>query len=315
MKDYFKFNLTGIKLLPVWILFLVLFMVPYFFLIFKLKDIQTGNPMTSLFIFPVFLVLICVALVISFFIQKLCIEGIEYKDKSLIFNGKLGEFIGIILLGGLLSVITLGIYSPWFIKNIQKFFINNSSYDSNNPEFEGTGGSLFVILTLTLILPIIIISIFQGLFMISHPNVFSTLYSVLYQIFVLIILIPYIYFVYKWSVDIKFKDYTINWETNFWQSSGKILTQICLSIITIGIYYPLATLKLYKYFAERTYARSESNAKTFGYDIEPLDDFLFIWGQTLLTIITLGIYYPWAFCKVRSRILSKTYLEEIEVAE
>jgi len=314
MKNYFKFNLTGQKLLPVWILFLVLFMTPYLLIIFKMKDIQAGHPMASLFILPAILALVCIAFVISFFIQKLYIESIEYKDKSLIFNGKFGEFIGIILLGGLLSIITIGIYSPWFIKNTQKFFTDNSSYDSNNPKFQGTGGRLFVILTLSLILPIIIISVFMGISAASSHQELSTLYRVLYQILILIILIPYIYLVYKWTIDIKFKDYTIRWETDFWQSSSKIFTQIILSIITVGIYSPLATLQLYKYFAERTYARSELKSKTFGYDIEPLDDFLFIWGQTLLTIITLGVYYPWAFCKVRSRILSKTYSEDIEVA-
>ena len=122
------------------------------------------------------------------------------------------------------------------------------------------------------------------------------------------------YFVYKWMVDVTFKSYQITWETNVWQSLGKIFVEIMLSIITLGIYAPLASLKLYKYFAEKTVAISDNSTKTFGYDIEPLDDFLFIWGQTLLAIVTLGIYYPWAFCKVRSRILSKTFVEEVEVA-
>jgi len=30
-----------------------------------------------------------------------------------------------------------------------------------------------------------------------------------------------------------------------------------------------------------------------------------------LTIITLGIYYPWAYCNITGRILSKTYTEQI----
>lgn len=72
----------------------------------------------------------------------------------------------------------------------------------------------------------------------------------------------------------------------------------------------LFSLKLYKYFVEKTVATNDSRKLTFGYDIEPSQDFLFIWGQTLLSIITLGIYYPWAFCKIGSRVLSKTYLEE-----
>jgi hypothetical protein len=73
---------------------------------------------------------------------------------------------------------------------------------------------------------------------------------------------------------------------------------------------PMAILRLYKYFSEKTIATSPERKLKFGYAIDQLNDFLFIWGQTLLTIITLGIYYPWAFCKIGKRVLSKTYLRE-----
>jgi uncharacterized membrane protein YjgN (DUF898 family) len=115
--------------------------------------------------------------------------------------------------------------------------------------------------------------------------------------------------------NIKFKNYDIQWETSFWSSSAKIALEIFLSVITLGIYLPLAGLKLYQYFSERTIARSETCTKKFGYDIEPLNDFLFLWGQYLLAIITLGIYYPWALCKISDRILGKTYAEVIETEE
>jgi uncharacterized membrane protein YjgN (DUF898 family) len=311
MKNYFNFNLTGQKLFPFWIMLLVFFMAPYFLLIYKMKEITTGDPKYVIILIPAFFVLFIIAFILSYFIEKITIEGIEYKNKNLVFNGKIGQFIGIVLLGGFLSVITLGIYSPWFIRNIQKFFIDNSSYDSTNPEFRGTGGSLFVILLLTLILPMIVISAALGIVTFINHTQLPVLYRVIYQIFLFIILIPYIYSVYKWCVDIKFKKYTIKWETEFWPSCSKILVEVLLTMITLGIYSPLASLRLYKYFAEKTVASSEDGNKSFGYDIEPQSDFLFIWGQSLLAIITLGIYYPWAFCKVRSRILSKTYTQDV----
>jgi uncharacterized membrane protein YjgN (DUF898 family) len=310
MKNYFNFNLTGKKLFPYWIMLLVFFMAPYFLLIFKMKEIMAGDPKSVFIIIPALLVLFFIASLLSYFIEKISIEGIEYKNKSLVFKGKFGQFIGISLLGGFLSIITLGIYSPWFIKSIQKFFIDNSTYDSTNPEFRGTGGSLFVILLLTLILPIIIISAALGIVSVINHTELSGFYRVIYQIFIFIIMIPYIYYVYKWCIDIKFKQYSIQWETEFWPSCSKILVEVLLSIITLGIYSPLASLRLYKYFAEKTVATSEEGNKTFGYDIEPQRDFLFIWGQSILAILTLGIYYPWAFCKVRSRILSKTFTQD-----
>ena len=119
------------------------------------------------------------------------------------------------------------------------------------------------------------------------------------------------YYFYKWQVNVKFRNYTIRWETGFWKSCGKILLEIILSIITLGIFYPLAILRLYTYFLGKTYATSENNRKGFGYDLENGKDFLFIWGQLLLTIVTLGIYYPWAYCNINSRILSKTYIQQV----
>ena len=43
MKNYFNFNLTGKKLLPIWILFLVLFLVPQGIIVFKMQNIETVN--------------------------------------------------------------------------------------------------------------------------------------------------------------------------------------------------------------------------------------------------------------------------------
>jgi len=70
-------------------------------------------------------------------------------------------------------------------------------------------------------------------------------------------------------------------------------------------------LKLYKYFAERTEANSAVANKKFGYDLESGKDFLFLWGQLLLTAITLGIWFPWAYSRINERVIGKTFVETI----
>ena len=130
------------------------------------------------------------------------------------------------------------------------------------------------------------------------------------QLVILPFIIPYMYLVYKWHFNIDYKDLHISWNTSFWNSCGKIAIELILSMITLGIYTPLAWVRLYKYFADRTTAIGTDRKYKFGYDIDQKSDFLFIWGQILLTIITLGIYYPWALCSVGKRLLSKTYLQE-----
>ncbi len=122
-------------------------------------------------------------------------------------------------------------------------------------------------------------------------------------------MIPYMYYTYKWMVNIDYKNYNIKWETNFWDSCGKIGLELLLSVITFGIYYPMAAIKLYKYFTDKTIAQAGKIKRKFGFDTDSVNDFLFIWGQILLTIITLAIYYPWAISKVGKRFLSRTYFE------
>jgi len=310
MKDYFTFNLKAQKLLTVWLAFLVVFMVPYVYLVVNIKDfIDPHHPATLVGFYGIVIVLLVLAYAIIFYMVKLTIEGVEYKGSSFVFEGTFGRFMGKFIPGILLTIITLGIYFPWFITSIRKFFVDNTSHDSNKLEFAGTAGKLFKILLLTMLLPLLVLISVLIFFQFKNGQADpkSTGYTFL-------IMIPYMYYFYKWQVNVKFRNYTIRWETGFWKSCGKILLEIILSIITLGIFYPLAILRLYTYFLGKTYATSENNRKGFGYDLENGKDFLFIWGQLLLTIVTLGIYYPWAYCNINSRILSKTYTEQM-VAE
>lgn len=308
MKNYFGFTLTGIKLLPIWLTFYFLFIAPYVFLVVQIKKVQPGeHPSGMLFLY--LLLLILVALLLTFFIVKIMIENFQYKDTPIQFNGKFGNFAPFALGGLVLCIITLGIYMAWYIRDMHRFFVNNSTFENESLKFKGKGGQLFVILLLTIFLPTLILTITMTTLLLSNPGHVPTTYTVVQQIITWIIMIPYMYFFYKWMVNIDYKTYSIRWETDFWNSCGKLALEIFLCIITIGIYFPMAMIKLYAYFTEKTIAQSGDVTRRFGFDKDNMNDFLVIWGQTLLTIITLGLYYPWAISKIGNRIFSRTYLE------
>jgi uncharacterized membrane protein YjgN (DUF898 family) len=259
---------------------------------------------------------------ILFFIYKMTIDGLEFREKVFTFEGKFSNFISLFIGNLLLTIITLGIYSPWFVANMYKFFAINAKYDEHNFEFKGKGSDLFVISLVALIIPMMVLGAIVmtgallGGFMnaITHREmpemsgfiIFLVIFAV---VSVILILVCFTYYYYKWCVNLSVKGYEIKWETEFWPSIQQILIQIGLSVITLGIYSPVASLRLYKYFLDKSVARNESSLKKFGYDLEAGNDFLFIWGQVLLCIITLGIYFPWAYCKISNYILSKTYVE------
>ncbi|MGC3978638.1 MAG: DUF898 family protein [Paludibacteraceae bacterium] len=187
----------------------------------------------------------------------------------------------------------------------------------NRFDFKGKGSDLFVVILLTLIIPMIILyavfagSVFFAVLSGSKSGAaLAGITSFLMTLFLLILIIPYIYYVYKWFFNIQYKTYNIHWETNTWDACSKIAFEILLTVITLGIYFPAAYLKLYKFFISHTVAASTSDKRNFDYDLETGTDFLYIWGQTLLAMITLGIYYPWVYCNIIKRVLGKTYLEE-----
>jgi len=334
MKNYLKFNLTGNKLLPFWLLFVFLYIIPYSIVqkhVQGLSNIQPGDAMTevfhrmgSMFSWRILsLLLFVVEYAILYFFYKMTLEGVEFKEKEVTFGGKFGSFMSLFIGNLLLTVVTLGIYGPWFMTNMYKFFAKNATYDDQNFEFKGKGSDLFVIILVTLIIPLIVVwsiimtGAMAGGFMkaIMHremPEMSGLVigFMIFAVVTTILILVCFIYYIYKWCVNLSYKGYEIKWETEFWSSVKQILIQIGLSVITAGIYSPVGWLRLYQYFLRKTIARNENSLKKFGYDLAAGDDFLFIWGQVLLCIITLGIYYPWAYCKINNYVLSKTYVEE-----
>lgn len=305
MKNYFDFTLTGKQLVPIWIFIYVLVIIPYTIYYYQLMlTPQDGSPqiMNPLFLF---LIMMIGYLAVFYFI-KIAIESIRFKDNNIHFEGRFLTYIGKIILGIVLSIVTLTIYMAWFIKDITSFFSNNSTLNTDRFQFMGKGGRLFLILLLTIMLPITILTIFGAKLL--YPTNQSFIGFILFEGILMLIMIPYFYFFYKWMIDIKYKGYSIKWNTNFVDSFIKILIEFLLIIITCGIYLPMAYLRLFNYFAERTFAESEETTLQFGFEFDAKRDFLFIWGQILLTIVTLGIYYPWAFSKIGKRFLTKTYL-------
>ena len=315
MKNYFDFQLNGRKFFPLWMIFYVIFLIPYCLLLFKIqsfKELEPGEK-PSYALFLLFIPLLLAAMVWTIYFFKLVLENIGLKETNIqcIFN--IWKFIGLICLGMFLTIITLGIYSPWFIRDLQRFTAENSSWRGRNFSFRGKGGQLFLTMTLTAFIPIILMTV------VRTSNIWEQIINpaipsiVMRQLTWQILLIPYTYFVYRWAMKFNYREYQIGWNTKFWPSAGKILLEIVLSIITIGIYLPLAFLRLYEYFSERTGSNIINNQSIkFGYNLKAWNDFTFVWGQTLLAIITLGIYYPWAFAKIGQRVLGKTYMERIE---
>ena len=313
MKSYLNFTLKGSQFLPVWIAFFFFFLIPYYFLLGEFNelissDVPAGGPSKLFFIYLAFV--LAMAYTFVYYMVKLMVQSFEYKGEKMLCHYHLGKYIGIIITGLVLSIVTIGIYIPWLIKNMHRFFTNGAWYNSHKFSFKGKGGKLFLIMTLTIFIPFLLVGIVLFSILESTIDLQSQNFLLIYQLIVMFSLVPNIYLILKWMVDFRYKDYLIRWDTEFFPATGKIALELVLAVITLGIYFPMAYLRLYRYFTEHTKS-NVVNAKqiSLGYDGDLLSDFLFIWGQILLTVITLGFYYPWAFSRIAQRVLTQTFLE------
>ncbi len=272
----------------------------------SISDFEAGE---NYYLIPVVIGLVLIAIFIEFYIYRFFITGIQYKEINIEFKGRFSEFVGIILINTLLTIITAGVYYPWFIKKLYDFFVNNSKYNDSEFKFLSKGGPLLLIFVFAALLPAILISLFTAS-IISIIDMNSQTSQLLVNFITYLIMSPYIYLLYKWAVNIRYKEYTITWKTEFFSSVVMIIGQMTLSMISLGIYTPLAMLRIYKYFANKTQINSDDKSMKFEFKNKMTTDFFFIWVQILFTLITAFIYLPWAWAKISQRILSQTSISE-----
>ncbi len=308
MKNYLSFHLDGKSLFPYWISTYLLGIVLVVIYYMRSRAILAGDMSfgTSMIILLTLLILIVVIYVFYYYLIRYTTENIEYNGEKLVPSYTILEFIGMFFLGTFLSIITLGIYLPWFIRKLYAFFIDGTSYKGTRFRFDGDGLTLFGIFTLLLVVPMIAIS-FIAVVLYGEGNVES---AVMLNVYQLVVLAPLYALLFKWKVNGRYNGYRIGLKVGLLQLVGYIFVQLLLAIVTIGVYLPLTYLNLYKYVLAHTECVNEQGDKVaLDYDIERGADFLFIWGQLLLTIVTVGLYLPWAYAKVMCRILPKTSLE------
>jgi len=309
MKRYFSFVLNGRELFPVFIVFYIPFVLAYggIFLVIGLsnrKIMPMGGYLIALFsCIAVLFVLYCVFTIL--FSRKI-IPAFSLNGTPFSFECSVMKFLGLNVAGALLSAVTLGIYTPWYLTKVIRFLTAGIGYKSKRLAFLGKGGRLLVVMLLTVCVPTVILVALTLTVLRSFDG--KPYYQPVLQILSMILLTPYLYEVYNWMVNFRYGNRIIGWNTRFIGSVLRILLQMVLTIVTAGIYYPAAVLWLYRYFALKTEVVSSDGSKgIFGFDGNIAQGLLVMWGQILLIIVTLGVYTPWGICKIWAWVSERSY--------
>ena len=327
MKENFSCDLKGSQWWKPFLLYCVLVLaivVPFELAIFRLNRATQAASVAGIFVlFIVFMFLITVLVaVFTIIFSRIQYPSIGFRGKQFSFSGKVGEFLSLNLVNVLLTIITLGIYLPWYTKKTTDYLVEHSEYDGEKGKFYGTGGKLFKYYLLSLFIPLVVwmlvfIGIF-GLVMMTTGNASPVKYAlialaVIVYLSIFLIIGPSTYLMYKWYFNIGWKNNKIVWDTEFWAASGYVIAQIALSIVTLGIFLPALYVNTWRYFAGKTVVMENGTEKgRFGFDGKTVEGFCLIWGQSLLCIITIGIYSPWAYAKCTKYFTNNTYYESAQ---
>jgi uncharacterized membrane protein YjgN (DUF898 family) len=325
LKTYFDFTLEGRDwagpFIGYWVIFLLLYS-PILLISRRAQD-----SMGASFVFVVFEIVLVIAVVIlaavfAIIFLRIILPKLSIGGKAFSFKGSIREYLGLNIVGTLLTIITASIYFPWYTRRITAYLAAQTSFDGASPEFLSRGGKLFKYYLLCVLVPVIVVAVVVGVVFgltlatgsLEAGLVEAAVLPVLFAVIIFVILIPFIYLVYKWYVNLRWNDVTIAWKTSFWPSCGLILAQVLLTVITASIYWPAGFLRIYGYFAGKTaFSRGDAETGRLGFDGSIGKGFGLIWGQTLLSIITLGIYFPWACAKIGRWLLGATFHQDSTV--
>lgn len=249
----------------------------------------TGGELFVTFLVGYLLTIITVGIYMPWFVCKLMnfvasnttIGPSKRGELRLEFTGKGGELFVTGLVGYLLTAITLGIYMPWFMVKLIKFFSENTVATAADgtryrPRFEGTGGELFVTFLVGYLLTAITIGIYAPWFLCKLTKVLQQRTSILENEQ------PVGSFDFVGTGGELFVTYLV----------GGLLTAI-----TLYIYFPWFQVKLMKFFAENT--RVNYQGRLYGGNFHGTGGEFFVLNLVgfLLSAITLYIYMPWWMVK------------------
>ena len=206
------------------------------------------------------------------------------------FEGQGGDLFVTFLVGYLLTMVTFGIYSPWFMCKLSKFYADNTVATTDDgttykPDFQGQGGDLFVTFLVGYLLTAVTFGIYGPWFICKMNKWFSENTKIT-------------------------KNGQVVGGLDFTGQGGDLLVTFIvgylLTMITFGIYMPWFQVKMLSFNAENTKIDVDGSRLGMRFTGQGGELFVIILVGYLLSIVTLGIYMFWMIAKLLKWQLSNT---------
>ena len=326
MKRNFELSLQGRDwwkpCLGFWVLFLVLY-VP---LLFLQKWFPPQDKPLPYFLLTLVLLLAVTVLtaIYTIVLLRILLPRLSIGGKAFAFRGSIARYVGITLGRMALSIVTLFVYIPWYVRRSAAYLVSETDFDGASPEFPRQGRiRLFVIMLLSLWLPVIVVSIVAG---VAHGSLGRSRWRYRRRFWRLgavsgdgrphslvhgSLQLPHVQVVREHGLE----------------GCRGAMEDDFLALLLLhprpaaphahhrGNLQPGYLLRLYRYFVGKTALEREGKEiGRLGFEGSIAKGFGLLWGQGLLTLITAGIYMPWAYARVGRWLLGATFHESREVA-
>jgi uncharacterized membrane protein YjgN (DUF898 family) len=219
-------------------------------------------------------------------------------DIAVEFTGTGGELFKIGFLGYLLSAITLGIYLPWFLANLNKYFMENSRGRSADGEYrlssDMTGGELFKTVFVGYLLTMVTFGIYGPWFICKLQKLFLERTQI-------------------------FQNNQVIGSADFVGQGGDFfvlaLVNYLLTVVTLGIYGSWMQVNFLKFFLGNTELKIRGQTYRGEFTGTGGEQFVIMLVGYLLTMVTLGIYSFWFMAKLMKFQLENTRYRAAESAQ
>ena len=141
--DRFVYHGTGMELMTGFFKVMALFVVPLFLLELVPRFMGPNifiQIIAKVLAFAMIIVLTPMALAGA---RRYRLSRTSWRGIRFSFRGVTKEFVALFLGGGLLTMITLGLYYPFFDARRQAFMVNNAYFGNRSFRFDGEGRDLF----------------------------------------------------------------------------------------------------------------------------------------------------------------------------
>lgn len=228
----------------------------------------------------------------------------SHQIRRLFFHGSVGSLFGIQIVNIVLSLLTLGVYSFWGRVKVRKYLMSQTQFEGNRFAYHGTGKELLISFLKALIVfgvPIGMVAVIRGL---SNGGILFKTAATIVFFCIFMVLIPFATVAMRryrlsrvsWH-GVRFSFRGPAWDFIKLFSGGSLLT-----LITLGLYYPIFITKKHAFNVSYSYFGNER----FHFIGQGSDLFSSYLLAILLTPFTLGLCWFWFSAKKQRYFWSHT---------